>query len=83
LGPAVTFNVVIALIGALSAFDTIMATTRGGPGTSTTVLNVQMLSQYASGLYGFATATSLTIAILVVIISVPLIVYLRRREVAL
>jgi len=83
LGPAVTFNVVLALIGALSAFDTIMATTRGGPGTATTVLNVQMLSQYASGLYGFATATSLTIAILVVIISVPLIIYLRRREVAL
>jgi raffinose/stachyose/melibiose transport system permease protein len=81
LGPAVTFNVVIALIGALSAFDTIMATTRGGPGTATTVLNVQMLRQYASGLYGFATSTSLTIAVLVVLISVPLIVYLRRREV--
>lgn len=83
LGPAVTFNVVIALIGALSAFDVILATTRGGPGTSTTVLNVQMLRQYAQGLYGFATSTSLTIALLVVAIAIPLIVYLRRREVSL
>jgi hypothetical protein len=42
-----------------------------------------MLRQYAQGLYGFATATSLTIAVLVISISIPLIIYLRRREVTL
>ncbi|MEW5816007.1 MAG: sugar ABC transporter permease, partial [Spirochaetota bacterium] len=31
LAPAFTFNITITLIGSMNAFDTIMATTRGGP----------------------------------------------------
>ena len=81
LGPALTFNITLTLIGAMSAFDVIMATTRGGPGTSTTVLNILMLRQYGNGLYGFATSTTLTVTLLVLIVAIPLITFLRRREV--
>ena len=81
LGPALTFNTTLTLIGAMTAFAVIMATTRGGPGTSTTVLNILMLRQYGNGLYGFATSTTLTVTLLVLIVAIPLITFLRRREV--
>lgn len=81
LAPAFTFNIVIALIGSLSAFDTIVATTRGGPGTATTVLNIVVWKQFTGGNYGFASSATLTVTILILAIAFPLIVYLRRREV--
>ena len=81
IAPAFTFNIVIALIGSLSAFDTIVATTRGGPGTSTSVLSIVVWKQFIGGMYGFASSATLTVTLLIVAISVPLIVLLRRREV--
>jgi raffinose/stachyose/melibiose transport system permease protein len=81
LAPAFTFTVVVTLLGALSAFDIVMATTRGGPGTATTVLNVAMFTQYGSGFFGSASSLSLVVTALVLLIGVPLIAYLRRREV--
>ncbi|WP_449487301.1 carbohydrate ABC transporter permease [Streptomyces griseorubiginosus] len=47
LAPAFTFSVVVTFIGALGAFDIVQATTQGGPGNATTVLNIAMFSQYA------------------------------------
>ena len=82
LAPAFTFSVVVTLLGALSAFDIVQATTRGGPGTSTTLLNVALYTQYGSGFFGMASALSLTVSALVVLIAIPLLAILRRREVA-
>jgi ABC-type sugar transport system permease subunit len=81
LAPAFTFNIVIALIGSLSAFDVVMATTRGGPGTTTTVLNVLVWQQFTGGRYAFASATTVTVTAIILIVAVPLILFLRRREV--
>ncbi|MFI1736033.1 carbohydrate ABC transporter permease [Streptomyces acidicola] len=81
LAPAFTFTVVVTLLGAISAFDIVMATTRGGPGTATTVLNVAMFNQYASGFFGSASSLSLVVTLLVLLIGVPLIAFLRRREI--
>jgi raffinose/stachyose/melibiose transport system permease protein len=83
LAPALTFTVVITLIGAINAFDIAMATTRGGPGTATTVLNLAMQQQWNTGFYGTGSALSLTITLIVVLTAVPLVAYLRSREVAL
>jgi multiple sugar transport system permease protein/raffinose/stachyose/melibiose transport system permease protein len=80
LAPAFTFNFVIGLIGSLNAFDTIMATTRGGPGTSSTVLNIVIWKQFTGGMYGFASSATLTVALLIVAIAVPVVLILRRRE---
>ena len=82
LAPAFTFSVVVTLLGALSAFDIVQATTRGGPGTSTTLLNIALYTQYGSGFFGMASALSLTVTALVVVIAIPLMAVLRRREVA-
>lgn len=81
LAPAFTFSVVVTFLGALNAFDIVQATTRGGPGVATTVLNIAMFRQYTGGFFGSASALSLVITILVVGIGLPLIAFLRRREV--
>lgn len=83
LAPALTANLVLTLIGAISAFDIILATTRGGPGRATSVINMVLYQQFSQGLFGMATAVNLVVFVMVVLASVPLIVYLRRREVQL
>ncbi len=81
LAPAVTFNVVITLVGAFSALDVVFATTSGGPGDATTLLNVALYTQYGQSYFGQASALGLVVTGLVVLTAVPLIGWLRRREV--
>ncbi|KHL04726.1 carbohydrate ABC transporter permease, partial [Sinomonas humi] len=82
LAPAFTFNIATTLIGALSAYDVIASTTSGGPGNSTTTLNVALQQQFGSSFYGTASSLSLTVTVIVIAITVPLVSWLRRREVA-
>lgn len=81
LAPAVTFNVVITLVGAFSALDAVFATTGGGPGDATTLLNVALYDQYGQSYFGQASALGVVVTLLVVVTAVPLIGWLRRREV--
>jgi multiple sugar transport system permease protein/raffinose/stachyose/melibiose transport system permease protein len=80
LAPAITYNVTVTVIGAMSTFDIILATTRGGPGNATRVLNVLTLDQFGIGYFGLASATQLVVTVLVTITAIPLIWFLRRRE---
>lgn len=80
LAPAFTFNLVLTLVGSFSALDVIFATTKGGPGDATSVLNVAVYRQYGAGLFGTSSALSFIIALLVIVAAIPLIWYLRRRE---
>lgn len=82
LAPAFTFNVVTTLVGALSAYDVIAAASAGGPGTATTALNVAVQQQFSYGYFGTASTLSLTVTVLVVATAVPLVWWLRKREVA-
>jgi len=81
LAPAFTFNVVLSLIGAFSALDVVFATTDGGPGDATTLLNVAVYNEYGQGLFGTASALSFVVALMAIVAAVPLIGWLRRREV--
>jgi raffinose/stachyose/melibiose transport system permease protein len=81
LAPAFTFNVVLTLVGSFSALDVVFATTKGGPGDATSVLNVAVYGQYGQGFFGTSSALSFMIALLVIFTAVPLIWWLRRREV--
>ncbi|TCC36478.1 carbohydrate ABC transporter permease [Kribbella speibonae] len=82
LAPAFTFNIATTLIGALSAYDIIAATTSGGPGTATTTLNVALQQQFKAGFLGSASSLGLAVTVLVIGIAVPLVAWLRKREVA-
>jgi multiple sugar transport system permease protein/raffinose/stachyose/melibiose transport system permease protein len=81
LAPAFTFTVVVTMLGAINAFDLVAATTHGGPGTATNVLNIAMFNQYGSGFFGTASSLNLVVTVLVVALGLPLITYLRRREI--
>lgn len=81
LAPSFTFNLVITLVGSFSALDVVFSTTGGGPGRATEVLNAAVYQQYAQGLFGTASALGLVITVMVVVTAVPLIAFLRSREV--
>jgi multiple sugar transport system permease protein/raffinose/stachyose/melibiose transport system permease protein len=83
LAPAFTFNVVVSLIGAFSAMDVVFSTTGGGPGDATTLLNVAVYNQYGQGLFGTASALSFVVSVMAIMTALPLIAWLRRREVKL
>ncbi len=80
LAPAFTFNVATSLLGSMNGFDIVQATTQGGPGGSTEILNIFIWRTFGQGLYSQSTTMSLVLFIMVMIIAVPLIWYLRRRE---
>jgi len=81
LAPAFTFNVAVTLIGAFSAYDVIQATTGGGPGSSTRSINVLLRIQWGMGNFGTGSALGLIVTVMVIVVAVPLVGYLRRREI--
>lgn len=83
LAPAFTFNITLTLIGALSIFDIVLSTTRGGPARSTEVLNMVVFAEFGSGRFSYATAVSLLLFVIILFVAFPLIFLLRRREVSL
>lgn len=80
LAPAFTFNLVVTLVGAFSAYDVIAATTGGGPGDSTRSLNILLRMQWGQGNFGTGSALGFTITVLVILVAIPLVWVLRRRE---
>ena len=80
LAPAFTFNVATSLLGSMNGFDIVQATTGGGPGGSTEILNIFIWRTFGQGLYSQSTTMSLVLFVMVMIIAIPLIIYLRRRE---
>lgn len=72
LRPVINTNIVLAVIGGLTSFDIIYATTGGGPGTMSEVINTLVLRRFADGLYGLSTAANVILFIGVAIIAVVL-----------
>jgi raffinose/stachyose/melibiose transport system permease protein len=83
LAPAVTFNVATALLGSMNSFDIVQATTGGGPGQTTEILNVFIYRTFGQGLFAQATTMSLVLALLIAVLAFPTVILLRRRERAL
>jgi ABC-type sugar transport system permease subunit len=80
IAPAVTFNVATALLGSFNGFDTILATTGGGPAQKTEVLDIYIFRVYGYGLFAQATTMSLALLLIVALLAFPVIGYLRKRE---
>ena len=83
LAPAFTFNVATSLLGSMNGFDIVQATTpQTGTwlGSTTEIINLFIWRTFGQGLYSQSTTMSLVLFIMVMIIAVPLIWYLRRRE---
>jgi len=80
LAPAVTFNVATALLGSMNGFDTVQASTKGGPGGTTELLNIFIFRTFGQGLFAQATTMSLALFMMVAALAFPVIRFLRKRE---
>ena len=77
--PFILVAVVIRMIDALKAFDTIFVITSGGPGTASETINVYLYLQ-AFSFYNIGYASAVTIVFFVLIIALTLmLLYLRQR----
>jgi ABC-type sugar transport systems, permease components len=81
LMPAMNNALLISLIGGIKVFDLVYALTGGGPGNASEVLNSFVFKAYLSGNYGEACAAGLMTALAAALISLPVIKFLRKREV--
>ncbi|QHC57107.1 ABC transporter permease subunit [Rathayibacter tanaceti] len=80
IAPALTFNVATALLGSMNGFDIVQATTEGGPGGTTELLNIFIFRTFGQGLFAQATTMSLLLFVTVAVLAFPVIRILRRRE---
>jgi raffinose/stachyose/melibiose transport system permease protein len=81
LAPAVTINVMLSTIGTLKTFELPYIMTRGGPDGATRTLSLEIIENlFGSYKFGFASALSVVMLAIVVIVAVIQNIYLRGRE---
>lgn len=91
LAPSITINVLLAIIGSLTAYELIFVLTDGGPAFSTQTLGMWVFNQafYGSSggsgnnLPGYASAIAMVQFAVVFVIALIMQYYLRRRETVL
>lgn len=81
LGPAITINLMLSMIGSLKIFDHVWALTGGGPGGLTNTLTTLMFREaFTYGSFGKAVALGLVLLVIVLVISLAQYRVLMRRE---
>ncbi|HEY9054537.1 MAG TPA: sugar ABC transporter permease [Rectinemataceae bacterium] len=83
IAPSLTVNLTLSLIGTMKVFVMILVLTNGGPGYATEVINTYIMTDFSLGLYGQGTAANMLLTILIIAIGAPVLLFLRKREVAL
>jgi ABC-type sugar transport system permease subunit len=79
IAPSITINLVLSLIGAFKVFELPYLLSK----TFAPVLNTMVYNSFATGQYGYGTALSLILFLLIFIIAVPVLITLKKREVEL
>ncbi len=64
----------------MNGFDVVQATTEGGPGGNTELLNIFLFRTFGQGLFAQATTMSLVLFLMVALLAFPVIPNLRKRE---
>jgi raffinose/stachyose/melibiose transport system permease protein len=81
LAPAITVSVTLSTVYGLGVFDQVFALTGGGPVDASETLATQIYKQtFAFGKYGYGTALSLVLTILITLLAVAQLMVLRARE---
>jgi ABC-type sugar transport systems, permease components len=79
--PSVNNAVILNLIGGLKVFDIVTATTNGGPGSATQVLNTVIYRSYSYNLQGEACAGNVVLTLIVIFFVLITYTNIRKREV--
>lgn len=81
LAPAITVSVTLSLIYSLGVFDQVLALTGGGPVDASETLATQIYKQtFAFGRFGYGTALSLVLTVLITAMALAQLAVLRYRE---
>jgi raffinose/stachyose/melibiose transport system permease protein len=81
LMPSITINVLLSLIYGFRMFEVIYYLTQGGPGNSSQVIMTMTYKYMGDGLYAYSSAMNLMLIIMIVIITVPILRYMNKKEV--
>jgi ABC-type sugar transport system permease subunit len=82
LRPALLFVLVTSVIGSFQVFDTVFVMTDGGPGNATTVANLNIYNTAFAGFrIGEASAMSVVLFVLILIVTVAQFRYFNRRTI--
>ncbi|TFE23209.1 carbohydrate ABC transporter permease [Cohnella luojiensis] len=79
--PAININLMLTLIGGLKVFSEVFVLTGGGPGNASQVVGTIILRAFGEGSWGLGTAINTLLFVVVTIISIPLLIFMRRKEV--
>ncbi|WP_341280135.1 sugar ABC transporter permease [Paenibacillus sp. FSL H8-0537] len=80
--PAININLMLTLIGGLKVFSEVFVLTGGGPGNASQVVGTIILRSFGEGSWGMGTAINTLLFAAVTVISIPLLIFMRRKEVA-
>ncbi|MBQ1490344.1 MAG: sugar ABC transporter permease, partial [Blautia sp.] len=82
LGPSVTTCIFMSLTNGLKVFDIILALTKGGPGSSTYSVTLQIYKEaFQNNNYGLGSAESIVYFLVVLILTQIVLRFFSRREV--
>ncbi|MCR2807092.1 carbohydrate ABC transporter permease [Paenibacillus soyae] len=79
--PAININLMLTLIGGLKVFSEVYVLTGGGPGNASQVVGTIVLRSFGEGSWGLGTAFNTLLFLIVTLISIPLLIFMRRKEV--
>jgi raffinose/stachyose/melibiose transport system permease protein len=80
LGPTLRVSVFLSIIGALQLFDLVWATTRGGPIGASSTMATYLYEQFRKSLFGYASAVSIVIFVLSLVIALAYQRFAMRRD---
>ena len=69
LGPTLRVSIFLSIIGALQLFDLVWVTTKGGPIGSSSTMATYLYDQFRKNLFGYASAVSIVIFVLSLIVA--------------
>ncbi|MBN2983046.1 MULTISPECIES: carbohydrate ABC transporter permease [Cohnella] len=80
--PAININLMLTLIGGLKVFSEVFVLTGGGPGNASQVVGTIIMRSFGEGNWGLGTAMNTLLFVVVTAISIPLLYFMRRKEVS-
>jgi raffinose/stachyose/melibiose transport system permease protein len=82
LGPTIRVSVFLSVIGALQLFDLVWVTTRGGPINKSSTMATFLYERFGDRLLGYASAVSIVIFALSLLVAIPYQRMTMRRDLA-
>ena len=76
----ITVNVVLTIIGGLRIFDVVYYFTNGGPGNASQVMQTMAYQYMGKGIWGYSSAISSVLTVIVLAVSIPLLIVLRKND---